>query len=382
MALAPYPETGPSTRFRLAQFRAPLRSRGIDLEIRSFLTADDYGERYRGKGVLWKARKTLVGMGRRARDLRDAGAYDAVIVHRELAPVANGFFRRALEGRDVPYLYDFDDAVFLPAPGSDRLLSRVRRPREATAVLCRRARVVLAGNEFLADFARTAREEPGGDGVRVLPTVIDTRRFHPGDPSEAGRDATEGGSGAGGAEAPLVVGWIGTHTTMPNLEELFPALGALATRVPFRLRVVSNRPPAGRPEGVELEFRRWSPDSEVEDTRALDVGLYPLDDTPWNRGKCGFKAIQYLACGVPAVASPVGVIPSIVVAGRTGFCAGSREEWIRHLERLLTDPGLRRALGRQGRRHVEEGFSVRAAAEPLARAIQGVTPAAGPGGGG
>lgn len=385
-AYAPYPGTGPSTRFRLLQFAEPLARRGVDLEIVPFLDEDEYRGLYEPGAGLRKVGLLVRGLWRRFGALEAAGDADVVIVQRELAPVLNGALLSRLTSEGAPVVYDFDDAVFLRPEGGSRLLGLFRRPKAATAAFCRDAVRVLAGNRYLADFAREARDvggsgadgpaegRPGGpaadDAVRVLPTVVDTDRFAPGEASSAPE------SPSAGSPSPPVVGWIGTHSTARYLVELYPALRRLADRVPYRLLVVSNRPPPPAP-GVEMEYRAWSGADEVEHVRALDVGLYPLSDGPWARGKCGFKAIQYLACGVPAVASPVGVLPDIVVPGETGYLAADHDEWVGRLERLLADPRHRDELGRRGRERVVDAYSVSAVAGTLEAVLREAGPADG-----
>lgn len=367
-AFAPYPGTGPSTRFRLLQFAAPLAERGVALEIVPFLDEDEYRGLYEPGGWLRKLGLLVRGLRRRFRSVEDVDGADVVLIQRELAPVLNGPLLDRLTSGDVPVVYDFDDAVYLRPRGGSRLMALLRRPERATASFSRRASRVLAGNGYLADFARKARRagrrhgdvptrEPGsgwgpkdregepGSPVRILPTVIDTDRFVPGENPAARKEGLP------------VVGWIGTHSTNRYLAELYPALERLAERIPFRLLVVSNRPPPPAP-ALDLRYRAWRSDREVSQVQDLDVGLYPLSDGPWAQGKCGFKAIQYLACGVPTVASPVGVLPDIVLPGETGYLAAGPDEWVRHLERLLNDPAHRRELGRRGRDYVVERYSV------------------------
>ncbi len=351
-ALAPYPERSPSTRFRLAQFRGPLAGLGIELGIRPFFTEEEYRQVYGSGGTLRKAALLARGLRRRRGHLAEARKADLVLVHRALAPVLEGGLLKELGRSGVPMAFDFDDAIFLPAQGGHRLLGSLRNPRSATAALCRAAKLVLAGNEYLASFAREARE--GREGVRLLPTVIDTGRYLP----PQTRPGEEG--------ALPTVGWIGTHTTAPYLEAIYPELEAAHRETPFRFLVVSNRPPT-RPRGLEMEFHPWSEEGEMEDLRSMDVGIYPLPDDPWTLGKCGFKAIQYMACGIPVVGSPVGVMKEIVLEGKTGLHVRRPGEWERALETLLADRGLRRRMGEAGRARAEGSYSIRAVLPELGR---------------
>lgn len=216
------------------------------------------------------------------------------------------------------------------------------------------ADIVLPGNEFLGDFARGAISGHSPPGkIRVLPTVVDTKLFKP---------------GAGQVPDVPVVGWVGSHSTLPYLLECRPALVELASRLSYRLRIVSNEPPPPMP-GVDVEFVRWHPDVEVSVFHGLSVGLYPLHDDHWSRGKCGFKAIQYSACGIPVVASPVGVVRDIVAPEETGLWAESHREWCDQIERIIRDPGLGARMGAQGRAYIEDRYSVESSLPSLENAL-------------
>ncbi len=366
-ALTPYPIEGASTRFRVAQFTQPLRNFGCSLEVIPFYPSSTLSILYNSGRAIRKSRVLLSALRRRRAFLKSMGNSDLVLVHRELAPVLPGYFERLLRDSGLPWVFDFDDAIFLPPRGGHPLLGALRRPREATAALVRGAAAVLAGNLYLAEFAREAlrgaggRQSQGPEAVLVLPTVVDTAEFSP-CPEVAGRRKVAGS----GDE--LVVGWIGTHTTISYLEPILPEIMALQGELPFTLRVVGGRPPEV-PSGLRMEYVPWELEDELSYFRGLDVGLYPLVEDDWSRGKCGFKAIQYLSCGVPVVASPVGVIRDIVVHGETGFWAQSKGSWRDQLRILLTDGSLRRTLGERGRKKVEEEYSVGAVVPTLARTL-------------
>ncbi len=194
--------------------------------------------------------------------------------------------------------------------------------------------LVLCGNTELADRLPHGRYE-------LLPTPIDTEIFAP---SRVDRD-------------PDVLGWVGHSDNLGYLESLHEPLMELRRRHPrLRLIVVADRPPSL--PGVDVEFRRWSLDSELSCFDGMGIGLMPLDDSPWARGKCAFKAIQYMALGIPTVASPVGMNAEVIRHGESGFLASGEREWVDQLDRLLSDPGLAGRVGAAGRRRVEERYSL------------------------
>ncbi len=349
--LVPHPVASPSSRIRVAQYAPALRNHGIELRLAPFFDDDAYARLYQA-GAVRRAVDTARAFVRRAGQIRRAREADAVLVHREIAPFLGAPFLRALEG-GPPVLFDLDDAVFLPAPGGSPWLRFVRRPQAATEELIRGASVCLAGNSYLAEFVQRA----GGRAVH-LPTVVDTGSFRP---ASAWPDG----------DAPLRISWVGTHSTQDYLDLVVPALRRLASERPVEITVVSNRPPAHL-GGIAVRGVRWSLENEVSYFQEADVGLYPVPDDPWTRGKCGAKAIQYMACAVPVVASPVGVLTDLVQDGVTGFLADDEEAWLGTLQRLGGDAELRRRLGAAGRGLVESRYSLEVGAGVLADAIRSV----------
>jgi glycosyltransferase involved in cell wall biosynthesis len=265
----------------------------------------------------------------------------------------------------VPVVLDLDDATYVPydSPTYGRLGAALKWFRK-TDDLIRWARVVTCGNRNIAEYVSRK-----GTRAVVIPTVVDTDIFRPA--PEAGTGAPEGEAG----DRPPVLGWIGTHSTFPFLESIFPVLRELAREHRFRLKVVGAG--AHQPElpGVEVEYLDWKLDREVEDFRSLDVGLYPLTalgnaPNEWLAGKSGFKAVQYMAVGVPFVVTPVGVCAEMGEAGATHLAATTPDEWRAALASLLSDAHLRRRMGEAGRRHALEHYGLRAQAEKLAAALR------------
>jgi glycosyltransferase involved in cell wall biosynthesis len=180
----------------------------------------------------------------------------------------------------------------------------------------------------------------------VLPTAIDTEHYKP--------DPMRGGSGGG-----LVVGWIGTSGNLACVEQLAPAFRALQQRVPFELMIVCNHVERSLDlPGVDYRWLDWDSNRELADLAAFDVGIMPLLDNVWERGKCGFKLLQYMACGIPAVASPVGVNSDIIQPGENGYLADGADEWERRIEDLLVDPASREKFSRNGRETVLKGYAL------------------------
>jgi glycosyltransferase involved in cell wall biosynthesis len=289
------------------------------------------------------------GLGRRLLQAGRASRYDAVFLHREAALLGPALSERLLHARQPALVYDFDDAVYLPyVSPTNRHLSYLKFPWK-TEALCRMAAEVTAGNRTLAEYASRYNER-----VSVVPSTVSLRQYRPRtDPPPDGVP---------------VVGWTGSHSSLAYLARLREPLRALAARRRFRLLVVGvERFDA---PGVEVECRPWSAETEVRDLWEMDVGVMPLPDEPWARGKCGMKAIQYMGVGIPAVVSPVGANAEIVGHEETGIHATTDEEWVEALDRLLGDERLRQRLGAAGRESVRVRYSAEAQAPVVAEILR------------
>lgn len=361
LALTAYPPSAASTRIRVSQFIPRLAESGIEVTLHPFLNEVRYGS-FRGEGR-WAVARLAGAVADLTGTLRTLADFDVVWVQRGVAPGMDGAVLRAIEGARVPAVFDFDDAIFLPQEGGRRWVEALRRPGPTTRAWCRAARRVLAGNRHLASFARNALGLHQEDKVHILPSVADTAVLRPA--------AAHSASATVASEASVpTLGWVGTDTTVPYLEALAPALAALARRIRYRLLVVAGeRIP--RIPGVEMETLRWTESGEASALQRMEAGLYPLDDTPWSRGKCGFKAIQYLACGVPCVASPVGVLPQVVVHGVTGLLASTDAAWVEACLTVLGDAATRARMGAEGRARVQALYSVDAALPRLIETLEG-----------
>ena len=328
-----------STRYRVLQYFPALRAAGHRPVFSPF-----YGST-RGRQLERIAR----GLLRRSADMLRAGRYDVVFVHRELFPHSWNHLAPLFAAR-TPLVFDFDDSIHIPSQTGWR--GRIATP-ESTRVLVDHATRVFAGNAYLADWARGRHER-----VDIIPTVVDTDVYQP--KKRPPRDIP-------------VVGWVGSPSTAKYLELVLPILDDLAKSFRFRVRIVG----AGRTirmDRVEIEAPPWRAEGEHQLFDDLDVGLYPLTDDPWARGKCGFKAIQYLACGVASVSSPVGVVRDIVRPGVDGLLAETREQWRDALAELLGSLDARLRFAEAARARAVERYSLRTTAprfiEGLVRAAQ------------
>jgi len=330
----------PSSRFRVLQFLPCFRREGIRAVVRPCSPNVYRSHRdYPFGGLALQALFTAAKLGSRLAAALEASRHDVVFVERELLPHLTPRLETLVSLRNPAMHLDFDDAIHL------RYGEGARNP---VARVIGMVRTVSAGNEYLAAYAR--RFNPR---VSVIPTAVDTDRYAP---------APEG-------DVPFV--WTGSSSTLPYLERLAPAL----RRVPgARLLVICDRRP--RALGIPVEFVPWSERVEVEALRRGRVGLMPLPDTEWARGKCGLKLLQYMACGIPCVGSGVGANPEILEGGQCGMLARTEDDWVEALTRLRGDGALRQRLRAAGRRRVESAYSVRGVYPRLRDAILAGLPGA------
>src|SRR5262245_32537325 len=355
--LTPNPIEAANTRYRVCQFLPYLKSRGIECEVAPFITSELFRDLYSRERIVRK----VAGMARsamwRLADVARARWVDVVCVSREamlFGPPVIEWLLSTVARR--PIVFDFDDAVFVSyvSPTYGRFASWLKNPSKSSRILEMSAHII-AGNEYLASYARRHNSR-----VTILPTVVDTEMY---------ADANSQSRSNGRSRAIPVIGWIGSHSTAQYLDLIAPALQRLARRRRFIFRVVGAGHEVSIP-GLEVENLPWAMETEVRDFRDLDIGVYPIRDDEWARGKCAFKAIQYMAAGAPCVASPVGMTSEVIRHGVNGFLADSTDEWVYCLEKLLEDESLSERFSREGRLTVEEKYSLKAHAPRLANVLE------------
>jgi glycosyltransferase involved in cell wall biosynthesis len=352
LVLAPYRyDTAPCQRYRIEQWMPHLAKAGVHFEFDPFMSAAFQQILYQPGHLLPKLSLAIRDYLRRLRLGLRPGRYDAIFLHREASIIGPAWLERLFARSGVPIVYEFDDAIYVPyVSPSNRYLSYLKCHAK-TATICRLSRHVIVGNQTLRDYATQ-----WNPNVTVVPSTIDAETYRPRQSYALTGEA--------------VLGWTGSHSAMQYLDIIKPALRELARRHPFRLEIVGTHP--FEIEGVKTAFRPWRAASEVEDLSALHVGLMPVPDEAWAKGKCALKALQYMALGVPAVVSPVGANRVVVQDGVNGFHAGTTEEWVERLSQLIQDAALRERLGREARRTVEVEYSAQAQAPRVLSVLQSV----------
>ncbi len=340
LILAPYPlSQAPSQRFRFELFLKSIEEKGWKYDFQSFLSMRGWHSLYKQGHVLEKIISIAGGFLRRFKLLFRLSRYDAILIHRELTPFGPPIFEWMIaKVFRKKIIYDFDDAIWLSDLEIENPIWKWLKWRSKVASICSWSWKVSTGNHYLADYAKRYCKD-----VVVLPTVVDTTIHKPLSKVKSQKP---------------IIGWTGSHSTLFYLDEIVPILQHLEKKHEFEFLVIANRNPNLALKNYR--FLQWSRESEIEDLSQIDIGVMPLKDTEWVKGKCGFKLIQYMALEIPALASPVGVNSQIIQEGVNGFLAHSKEHWIQKLSLLLEDASLRTKLGKAGRMTIENQYSVKA----------------------
>lgn len=276
-------------------------------------------------------------------------SYDVVFIQKPLVDwPASAMLEKTIFQRNRNIIFDIDDAVFAAVTGESN--KKFNQVKEIASL----SKFIIAGNQYLAERIGVLE-----DKVMVLPTTVDEKVFRP-----RQREKRDG---------EVCIGWTGTSSNFTYLLRLLPVFEKLNEIKNVKMRIISNKTQIkGLSHLRNIEFCRWTPETEVEDLQEIDIGVMPLEDNQWTRGKCAFKLLQYSALGIPAVASPVGVNRDVLHDGITGYFAETTEQWIDALKRLVKDPSLRCALGEQARLRFVEHFSLSRNVERMESILRGV----------
>lgn len=331
-------DTSPGSRFRIEQWIPYLERAGVSCTYAGFEDERLHEIIYTRGNRIRKASEMIRALGRRVRLTSCVRDYDVVFIYEEAARLGPAVLETLIKWSGVPVVYDFCDPIYVPyVSPTNRHLARLKCFGKTKAI-CRLADHVLVGHEELAEYARRYN-----DRVDVVPITIDTDIYTPRPEPPSDSDHIP------------VIGWSGSHSTVPHLDRVRKVLASLARIRRFRLEVIGAGP--YKVEGVETESRAWSREREVSDLQGFDIGIMPLPDDQWTRLRTHLKVRQYFGVGVPAVASPVGVNKEVVQDGVNGFLAENDNQWLDRLVRLIDDTSLRRRMGRAARETIEARYS-------------------------
>ncbi len=347
LALTRYEALGASSRVRFLQFLPTLEAADIHVTVAPLL-GDDYLTRlYSGQGR--GAGPVIAAYFRRLSQMLSVRTYDILWIEKELLPWLPATVEHFLSRTGTRFVVDYDDATFHNYDANRSAVIRRLLGRKIDRVM-QSATVVTVGNEYLGERARAA----GAKRIEYLPSVVDSAKYDP-------APKTDGGL--------FTIGWMGSPYTAQYLEAVNGALQAVCAGGRAQILLVGAK--SSDVHDLPVEIRKWSEATEGEDVRDFDAGIMPLPDAPFERGKCGYKLIQYMASGRPVVATPLGVNAKIVNPGVNGFLANTAEEWTAALTTLRDDPNLRRRMGQAGRAKQEREYSLASAAPRLIAILRG-----------
>lgn len=351
LLLLPYSwDTSPGQRYRIEQWVPLLKEQGVEFVVDCLMTPEEQNLLYQSKSSLKKGFvlvKSIIKRELRLRKIR-ANDVDCIWMPRCSWPIGPAISEKRLVRRGFPLIYDFDDAIWLINTSEVNKRWGWLKHSSKTGEICKIASHCVVGNNFLAEFAR--QRNPN---VTIIPPTVDLDTYVLDSPLDENRYQLHNPSYC-------TIGWTGSHTTSPYLKIVEPALRIIAQRHNILFRVIGDTSYSA--EGIPLELVTWRSKTEVDDLRPVDIGIMPLDDNEWSRGKCGMKAIQYMALGIPTVVSPVGFNMELIQHNVNGMLAASIDDWVNCLETLIKDAALRKRLGQQGRNTVEQGFCATAQA--------------------
>lgn len=346
LALTRYTRLGASSRLRFYQYAAVLQDFTIDVQVYPLLS-ENYLNRFNCQASIdWLG--VCNDYLHRLIKLFIVKKFDLLWIEKELFPNLPAWFEQVLNTFGIKYVVDYDDATFHNYALSNSRFKKIFSDK--INKIMRKSALVICGNRYLAKHAIAV----GAKQVEILPTVIDLKRYT--------ITATT-------TKSKLIIGWIGSPSTAKYLELVVPALQIIAKEFPIQLRVIGANFTA---QDLDIEYRAWSEELEVSEIQNFDVGIMPLIDAPWEKGKCGYKLIQYMACGKAVIASPVGVNQDIVQPGVNGYLAVNQDEWLQAFRSLGLSQQYRVEMGKAGREQVEKKYCIQVTAPRLAQLFHSV----------
>ena len=340
--LVPYPsDQAPSQRFRFEQYLEILLKKN-SYSVDSFISSEDWKTLYQTSTFFKKLWIILKGLSKRAFILFQLHKFSFIFIHREILPIGPPVFEfmiaKIFRKRII---YDFDDAIWLTDKSFEPIVESWIKCRWKVGLICKWSYKISCGNLYLANYARKFNKQ-----VIINPTTINTI-------SVPKFTSTQHLS-----SEKLIIGWTGSHSTLKYLKLLEPVLLEIEKKYPhITFKVIADKPPELLL--TKLEFCVWRKESEIDDLSEISIGIMPLPDDEWTKGKCGFKALQYMALGIPTIAAAVGVNTSIINNGVNGYVCTSHQEWLIALEDLINSPQKRKEFGAAGRETVELNYSVK-----------------------
>ncbi len=332
----------PGQRYRYEQYVPYLKENGYEFDFSPLLNKSEdrafYSKgRYFRKGIIY-----LKTWAVRIKDWMRMNKYDIIFVYRDALITGSTFFEKRFSRSKAKVIYDFDDAIWLQkvSEGNKRL-AFLKKPSKTSDIIGM-ADLVFAGNEYLAAYARRFNKN-----VTIIPSTIDTDQYKLPDKTNE-------------RNLSVCIGWTGSHTTIQHFVTAIPALKRIQEKFGTKVRFKIIGDPNYYCSELNTQGVPWKAETEVEDLSELDIGIMPLPDDEWSKGKCGMKGLQYMALEIPTLMSPVGVNTDIIQHGVNGFLPATEDDWVNIISELINDKQKRIQIGKAGRKTIEEKYSVNA----------------------
>lgn len=332
------PDRSPSQRFRFEQYFDYLKENGWNCELSYLFSEKDDKILYRPGNFFMKSIIFLKSIIKRFRDLSSKNRYDIIFIQREAFMTGSVFFEKRFSNSRAKIIFDFDDAIWnLDISDANKILGFLKNPSK-TAKIIELSDLVFAGNKYLAEYAKQYNKN-----VLVIPTTIDTNHHQVADTGKKGDK--------------ICIGWTGSLTTIKHFQFAVPVLEKLKKKYGDRIsfKVIGDKNYVN--ESLGIKGTEWSRETEIRELQTIDIGIMPLPDDEWSKGKCGLKGLQYMSLGIPTIMSPVGVNTDIILQGINGFLASTEQEWLEKLELLIENPQLRERFKKEGQKTVAEKYS-------------------------
>lgn len=339
--IVPYPlASAPSQRFRFEQYFEALKNEGIQYDVQSFIDEATWEILYKKGFIFRKLYGIIKGFARRKLLFFKLHQYHWVFIHREAAPIGPPIFEWIIaKVFRKKIIYDFDDAIWLEnVSESNKMISKLKWYSKVSSII-KWSEKISCGNDFLCDYAKKYNSN-----VVLNPTTIDMFNLH----NDTKNQYSE----------KIVIGWTGTHSTIKYLEFIVPIIKKLEEQYDFDFLVISNKKPDWNLKS--LKYLDWQKETEVADLLKMNIGLMPIPDDDWAKGKCGFKALQYMSLGIPALVSPVAVNKKIVDNEINGYWCNTEVEWKTAISLLIQNAELRQKMGKAAKEKIKKHFSVEA----------------------
>lgn len=329
----------PSQRFRFEQYFSYLEANGFECKMVPLISEHTEKIFYHPKSILRKALIFGNFVLLRLRHVIQSSAYDVVFIQREAFMTGTTFFEKQFKRSGAKIIYDFDDAIWHhDVSEANKKFAKLKRPEKTDKIIAM-SDLVIAGNSYLRNYALQFNKS-----VKIIPTTIDTDEYQVKNSVQKSNC--------------ICIGWSGSFTTIKHFNLAVVVLEKLKLKYGNRIcfKVIGDETYVN--ETLGIKGVAWNRETELKDLSEIDIGIMPLPDDEWSKGKCGLKGLQYMALEIPTIMSPVGVNTEIIMEGKNGYLAETEAEWVDKISMLVEDANLRLLIGKAARQTVIENYSI------------------------